>query len=116
MFHDKDDEEAEDEDDDTENVIDEFSTDSDINSEDGACYSGHKRSASLDPSTTPSTERHYPFAGVLPGFDGKSSKSSSTLVEDKELSQLSLTCDNLKGSLATDRLKERGTWSKETLF
>lgn len=114
VFQDREDDD-EDDDDDTENEIDEFSTDSDVNSEEGACYSGRKRSTSLDPSSTPSTERQQPFPVVLSAFS-KSSKSSSTLVEGKELSQLSLTCDDVNMSIPTARLKDKTSWTQETLF
>lgn len=113
VFQDRDDDE--DEDDDTENEIDEFSTDSDVNSDEGACYSSRKRSASLDPSSTPSTERQQ-HARVMPVISNKSSKSSLTLVEGKELSQMSLTCDDIKMSASTERLKDKTSWTQETLF
>lgn len=110
MFQDKED------DDDTENEIDEFSTDSDVNSDEGACYSGRRRSISLEPSSTPSTERQQLFSRIAPGFGNRTSKSSSTLIEGKELSQLSLACDEMKLSASMERLKDKTTWAQETLF
>lgn len=105
MFHDEEEE-------DTDNEIEEFSTDSDVNSDEGACYGGRPRlSASLDTSTTLTSDRP-PCA--VPG----SSKSSSTLVgsQEKELSQLSLTESVRRMSASSGRLDDRNTWAQETLF
>lgn len=112
VFQDKD---CEDEEDDTENEIEEFSTDSDVNSEDGACYNGRKRRTSLEPFSASSTERQKFFPRIKQ-FDCKSSKSSSTLLEDKELSQLSLIYDDSKTSPSTSKLKDKISWAQETLF
>ncbi|XP_023030112.2 uncharacterized protein [Leptinotarsa decemlineata] len=93
----------------TENEIDEFSTDSDVNSEEGACYRGrrHRLSISMD-SATPTSERP-PYN--LPDLR-RSSRSSLTIVgnEDRELSQLSLP-DSIRVELG-----ERKAWPQETLF
>lgn len=105
VFHDEEEE-------DTDNEIEEFSTDSDVNSDEGACYGGRpKLSASLDTSTTPTSDRP---ACAVPG----SSKSSSTLVgsQEKELSQLSLTESVRRMSSSSGRLDDRNTWAQETLF
>lgn len=95
---------------DTDNEVEEFSTDSDVNSDEGACYGGRARlSASLEASITPTSERP---ACAVPG----SSKSSSTLVgsQEKDLSQLSLTESVRK--VSSGRLDDRNTWAQETLF
>ncbi|KAJ8954106.1 hypothetical protein NQ314_007156 [Rhamnusium bicolor] len=93
----------------TDNEIDEFSTDSDVNSDEGACYGG-RPSISLDTSTTLSDR---PPCGV-PG----SSKSSSTLVEsqEKELSQLCLIDSVRRLSTSSGKLDEKKSWAQETLF
>ncbi|KAG5877897.1 hypothetical protein JTB14_009646 [Gonioctena quinquepunctata] len=103
------------EEEDTDNEIDGFSTDSDVNSDDGACYRSRPRlSVSMDTNTTPSSERPTPTSERprcdLPEFSR--SRSSLTLVDNqgRELSQLSLV-DGVR-----DHLDEKKNWAQETLF
>ncbi|KAJ8951764.1 hypothetical protein NQ318_012615 [Aromia moschata] len=96
----------------TDNEVDEFSTDSDVNSDEGACYGGRPRlSVSPDTNTTPTSDKPH---CAMPG----SSKSSSTLIEsqEKELSQLSLIDRVRRLSASSGRLDEKHSWAQETLF
>lgn len=56
------------------------------------------------------------YSQVVPENRCKSSKSSSTLVEGKELSQLSLNENARRLSVSSERLDERRSWAQETLF
>ncbi|KAJ8922816.1 hypothetical protein NQ315_007851, partial [Exocentrus adspersus] len=99
------------EEEDTDNEVEEFSTDSDVNSDEGACYGGrHGFSVSLETNVTPVGER--------PPCDlPASSRSSSTLVgsQERELSQLSMS-ESVRRLPSSERLGERSSWAQETLF
>ncbi|KAJ8974569.1 hypothetical protein NQ317_018082 [Molorchus minor] len=96
----------------TDNEVDEFSTDSDVNSDEGACYAGRPRLSVSVETTTPTSD--IPHGGMP-----SPSKSSSTLVgsQEKELSQLSLLDSVRRLSTSTSgRLDEKKSWAQETLF
>ncbi|KAF7272038.1 hypothetical protein GWI33_015154 [Rhynchophorus ferrugineus] len=110
------------EDENTENGVDPFDTDSDVNSEEGACYDKRTTVCVLSNETSPTisadsrrqlTTEETPLTVKLEM--GKPSKSSSTIFEATRLPQISLT-DVHRLSMSSGTLEKKCSWTQETLF
>ncbi|XP_066245330.1 uncharacterized protein [Euwallacea similis] len=110
-----------DEEENTENGVDPFDTDSDVNSEEGACYDKRTTVCVVSNETSPTisdgTKRHsltrQPFPSTSKG--SYSSKSSSLLYESSQLPQISLA-DVHRLSSSSGRIDKKSSWAQETLF
>ncbi|XP_030766883.1 uncharacterized protein LOC115890720, partial [Sitophilus oryzae] len=106
----------------TENGVDPFDTDSDVNSEEGACYDKRTTVCVVSENTSPTisadnqrtTMEQLCTPSNRPDFS-RASKSSSTLFESTRLPQISLT-DVHRLSSSSGTLEKKYPWSQETLF
>lgn len=100
----------------TENEIDEFSTDSDVNSDDGTCYHTSRPGGSYEFRLSPSCEMIQGCA--IPSSSTRSSRSSSTLVgSQRDLSQqLSLAENARRLSVSAEKMRERSLGRKKLCF
>lgn len=113
----------EEEDENTENGVDPFDTDSDVNSEEGACYDKRTTVCVLSSETSPTISngsKSYRHLIDVPPCSSKTefsrtSKSSSTLFETSQLPQISVT-DVHRLSASSSKIDTKCSWAKETLF
>uniref|UniRef100_A0AAR5P9Z8 Uncharacterized protein n=1 Tax=Dendroctonus ponderosae TaxID=77166 RepID=A0AAR5P9Z8_DENPD len=105
-----------DEDENTENGVDPFDTDSDVNSEEGACYDKRTTVCVVSNESSPTITNASKRASLEPAIPGSSrtSKSSSTLFEGG-LPQISVA-DVHRLSVSSSKIDKKCSWAQETLF
>ncbi|KAL1506297.1 hypothetical protein ABEB36_005688 [Hypothenemus hampei] len=111
-----------DEEENTENGVDPFDTDSDVNSEEGACYDKRTTICVVTNENSPIVNegnKRHSIDQTLPSTSGadynRTSRSSSTLLERSQLPQISLA-DVHRLSSSSSRINKKPSWTQETLF
>lgn len=129
-----------DEEENTENGVDPFDTDSDVNSDEGACYDKRTTVCVMSEDTSPTlsndTKRYlsyfknilessgnvcsrnsleHPLPSTSRSPDHRPSKSSSMLYENAQLPQISMA-DVHRLSSSSGKIDKKSSWAQETLF